>query len=145
VTNPTWTGKSGQDYSFYLYDLAATFYARPGVYILCRAVQIDGITRYEALYVGEAESFEDRLNASRGEHDGFKRALKMGVTHIAARVVAGDRAQRLSVETDLRHALNPPCNAQPVPLPAVPPPLKSLGNNRLPNQNARTLAELLKR
>jgi hypothetical protein len=33
------------------------------------------------------------------------------MTHIAALVVAGD-AERLRIETDLRHGLNPSANAQ---------------------------------
>lgn len=134
MTTVNWTGKSGTTYTFQLYDLAATFYAKPGVYVLCLAVQVGSVTRFQALYVGEAEAFENRLNAGRGDHDGFKRASKMGVTHIAAMVVNGGLAKRLEIESDLRHALNPPCNAQPVP-PALGP--------RGPN--ALTLAELLKR
>jgi hypothetical protein len=36
------------------------------------------------------------------------------MTHIGALVVAGD-TQRIRVETDLRHSLNPSCNRQSVP------------------------------
>jgi hypothetical protein len=138
----TWTGKSGQNYEFAVYSLATDFFAVGGVYILCGSVQaIDG-TRLKALYVGETQSFEDRLNTNRLNHDGYKRAAKMGITHICARVVPQGATERLRIETDLRHALHPPCNAEPVP--RVPPPLpKSLGTGLGPN--ARTLAELLKR
>lgn len=119
MTTVTWTGKSGTDYAFELYPSATDFFAVPGVYIVCRALQVGGVTRYEALYVGEAQSLEDRLNTNGSGHDGLKRALKMGATHIAARVVNGGAAERLRIETDLRHSLNPSCNAEPVPENAV--------------------------
>lgn len=111
-----WVGKSGTPYDFYLYDLTTTFHPVPGVYIFGRWVQVDGVTRPEALYVGEAKSLENRLNTNRASHDGFERAMKAGMTFIAARVAPADDAQRLAIETDLRHKLNPVCNAEPVPV-----------------------------
>lgn len=140
-----WTGKSGRVYTFGVFSLGDIFKPSAGVYIVCRSTQVVGGTSLEALYVGEAESLEDRLNTGRGRHDGFQRALKMGATHVCGMLVPDNAAARVGIETDLRHALNPPCNAQPVPLPPVPPapPLRSLGSTLPPN--ARTLAELLKR
>jgi hypothetical protein len=107
-----WTGLSGQTYEFSVYELAVHFKPLPAVYVLAK---LGHGSRFEALYVGEAESLEDRLNTCRAQHDGFQRALKMGVTHICARLVSNGAAERLRIETDLRHALNPPCNAQPAP------------------------------
>jgi len=111
-----WTGLSGTVYNFYVYDLSATFHPVPSVYIFGRWVPVNGVMRPEALYVGEAKSLEDRLNTNRASHDGFKRAMKAGMTFIAARVAPSDDAQRLAIETDLRHKLNPSCNAEPVPV-----------------------------
>ena len=111
----TWTGVSGWPYEFGVFDLATTFKPSAGVYIICRTVQGLSGSHLEALYVGEAESLEDRLNTCRAQHEGFQRALKMGATTICARLVPNGAAERLRIETDLRHAFNPPCNAQPVP------------------------------
>lgn len=109
-----WTGLSGTRYDFNVYDLATTFYPVPGVYIFGRWTQVNGVTLPEALYVGEAKSLEDRLNTNRAGHDGLKRATKAGMTFIAARVAPADDSQRLRIETDLRHKLNPSCNAESV-------------------------------
>lgn len=107
----TWTGLSGWSYETGVFDLATTFKPSPGIYILCRLVQLGTGSHLEALYIGEAESLENRLNTCREAHDGFQRALKMGATHICARLVSDGAAERLRIETDLRHAFNPPCNA----------------------------------
>lgn len=110
-----WTGLSGWPYDFGVFTLSTIFKPLAGVYIVCRSVQVGNASHLEALYVGEAESLEDRLNTRRASHDGFQRALKMGATHVCARLVPDGAAERLRIETDLRHAFNPPCNAQPVP------------------------------
>lgn len=113
MTTVKWTGASGWSYEFGVFDLFTPFKPAAGVYILCRALQIGIGTHLEALYVGEAQSLEDRLNTNRASHDGFQRALKMGATTICARLVPDGAAERLRIETDLRHALNPSCNAEP--------------------------------
>lgn len=109
----TWPGASGTQYKTELFPIGTQFNAVSGVYIICKAGTAPG--RWKALYVGEAKSLYDRLNAGGGTHDGFVRATRSGATHIAVMRTDGD-AERLRVETDLRHGLNPPCNAQPVPL-----------------------------
>lgn len=110
-----WTGRSGWSYEFGVFDLLTQFKPAAGVYILCRPFQIGQASHLEALYVGEAQSLEDRLNTGRARHEGFQRALKMGATTICARLVPDGAAERLRIETDLRHAWDPPCNAEPVP------------------------------
>jgi len=105
-----WAGNSGTTYEFDVYPIGQEFNPASGVYIFCRHI---GDGRFEALYVGETNSFNDRLNAGLKDHDGFKRAIPNGATHVAVRLVAS--ADRLSVETDLRHRLNPICNRQNVP------------------------------
>ena len=104
----TWTGKSGTRYQFQCYPDGQEFNPVSGVYIFCRPIALAG---WEALYVGEAQGLKDRLNTGISNHDGYRRAKSSGMTHIAAMVVLGD-SERLRVETDLRHGLNPSCNAQ---------------------------------
>lgn len=114
MTTVTWIGKSGQKYTFELYVKGTEFKPLSGLYIFCRPL---GTSQFEALYVGETQSLYDRINTNPLGHDGFKRASGIGFTHIAVLQCAGD-AQRLAIETDLRHGLNPVCNAQNVPLKA---------------------------
>ena len=106
----TWSGASGRKYTFTAYPDKQFFYAVSGVYILCRLLASGN---WEALYVGETQSLHERLNTGIANHDGYARAKKLGMTHIAAMTIAGD-TQRLRVETDLRHGLNPSANAQGV-------------------------------
>lgn len=106
-----WTGASGLPYLFEVHPIGTVFNSVSGVYIACRQIASGS---FEALYVGETQSLYDRLNAGAKDHEGLICASRNGMTHIAARVVAGN-AERLSVETDLRHGLNPSCNRQSVP------------------------------
>jgi hypothetical protein len=104
----TWKGKSGSSYTFEVGRDGQVFHSVSGVYVFCKPI---GLIGWEALYVGEAQSLKDRLNTGISNHDGYRRAKAAGMTHIAAMVVVGD-TERLRVETDLRHGLNPSCNAQ---------------------------------
>lgn len=106
-----WYGISGQKYTFEVYPLGTEFFSLSGVYILCTVLP-DG--RYKALYVGETQSFHDRLNAGLYDHDGYVSATRYGVSHIGALLV-DDSTLRLRIETDLRHALHPVCNRQNTP------------------------------
>lgn len=107
----TWIGASGRSYEFRVFPVGTTYKPVSGVYIACRRL-ISG--SFEALYVGESQSLYDRLNAGLKNHDGLKCAARHGMTHIGAMVVSGN-AERIRIETDLRHALNPQCNKQVVP------------------------------
>lgn len=110
-----WDGRSGARYTFELHPIGTEFNPLPGVYVFAKLVPLpSGANFFEALYVGETESFVDRLNSGAINHDGYKRALASKATHVAA-LICKDRTERLRVETDLRHGLNPVCNAQPVP------------------------------
>ena len=109
-----WAGKSGQEYTFETYPIGTEFNPVSGVYIACKETSPGS---WEAIYVGETQSLFDRLNAGLANHDGLKCANTRGATHIAAIVMNGE-ANRLGIETDLRHGLNPVCNKQRVTNPA---------------------------
>lgn len=113
----TWPGKSGKKYETEVFPVGTQFNPVSGVYILCKP-SATFPNRWDALYVGETQSLYDRLNANASAHDGHKRASRSGATHIAV-VRASGNAERLRIETDLRHGLNPPCNKQPVPATTV--------------------------
>ena len=107
----TWPGLNGQTYTIETFPIGTEFNHVSGVYIICR--QVSG-GRWEAFYVGEAQSLYDRLNAGAQNHDGLKCSRTRGATHIGAMVVSG-KAERLRIETELRHSLNPLCNKLSVP------------------------------
>ncbi|ABC91693.1 hypothetical protein RHE_CH02926 [Rhizobium etli CFN 42] len=111
VTKVVWSGKSGVQYTFEVYPVGQQFNPVSAVYIFCKLV---GVGLYEALYVGEAQSLVDRINTGLMNHDGYKRASRLGANFVGVMAANGD-AYRLSVETDLRHGLDPVCNRQRVP------------------------------
>ena len=114
-TTVTWPGKNGIKYNFETYPWGTEFLPESAVYIACRFVPGLG---WEPFYVGEAESLYERLNAGEKNHLGLKCSVARGATHIGVRFVSRD-AERLRLETELRHSLNPPCNRQSVPANAL--------------------------
>lgn len=105
----TWTGVSGARYTGETVLIGVEFRPLPGVYIACKAVPQGWLT----FYVGETQDLFQRLNAGLERHEGLKRARSFGATHLSVHLVSG-HAERLRVETDLRHGLNPSCNMQPI-------------------------------
>ena len=108
MTTLTCTGDSGCEYEFEVSPVGTHFDPDPGVYI---AFKLPSAGQCEALYVGETQSFADRLNGSTNNHDGLRCAEQNGMSHIATMFVDSDD-ERLRIETDLRHGLNPCCNMQ---------------------------------
>jgi hypothetical protein len=104
-----WTGASGTQYEFQLDAIGAIYRPIEGVYIFSKPL---GNSNHTALYVGETDSFKRRLTDELRSHHSFEGVRLHGAAHISTLRVAGNRANRLYVETDLRNALNPPCNKQ---------------------------------
>ena len=109
TTQLNWTGASGNVYTFSVHPLGTQFNPIPGIYLFCRDIP-DGL---EALYVGETQSFVDRLNTGLQNHDGYKRASRIGFDYVAV-MRCDDSTERLRIETDLRHAFNPIFNRRSV-------------------------------
>ncbi|WP_434612030.1 hypothetical protein [Tabrizicola sp. M-4] len=102
-------GLHGRVHDFNLYPLHGTVFPRvSGVYVAMRSAAFGEIW---PLYVGESDDLYRRLISDRMAHEGLTRAIMRGATHIAAKVM-WDRSARISLETELRHSLNPPCNKQ---------------------------------
>ena len=81
----------------------------PGVYVFCKL----GAAHYwDALYVGECDAFCNRIDRDLRSHHKFNDVTRAGATHICTIHVAGTYADRLRIETDLRHGLRPPFNDQ---------------------------------
>jgi hypothetical protein len=104
-----WVGASGTCYQFQLDPIGSNYRPIEGVYIFCKQAWNGN---YDASYVGETDSLWRRLTNELGAHHAYLDVLRDGATHISTLHVPGDRTYRLYVETDLRNALNPPCNKQ---------------------------------
>ena len=108
MTTVTWNGANGRSYAFQLYPWGTPFIPHAGVYIAARATPPN---RWQALYVGESESLEDRIYTRLAYHDGMKRAHGQGATHIGVYFTFDD-SERMRIESELIHTLMPPCNQQ---------------------------------
>jgi hypothetical protein len=105
-----WPGYNGRRITFHLYDPSrTTFNAVPGVYIVCKQAPNGD---WHAIYVGECESFNERLANGLASHHRLQCMQQHGGTHVCTLVVSGSRQTRLDLETELRSTLNPPCNRQ---------------------------------
>ncbi len=102
----TWPGSGNNEYKFECYRWGAEFNPFSGIYIACKT---SDFAHFNALYVGKAKSFKNRLNSGSKNHDGLKRAEAAGATHICAMLVAAE-SDRAAIEVELIQRLNPPCN-----------------------------------
>lgn len=104
-----WTGATCTTYEFEHHPIDTTFNTVGGVYIFCKE---GADRRWYAVYIGQTDNFRGRLTDELATHHRLESISHAGATHICALVVTGDESKRLAIETDLRHALNPPCNRQ---------------------------------
>ena len=108
VTTITFTGESGRKYTFDTYEKSTKFNDVSAVYIFTkRYVTASGGYSQIALYVGETRELGTRI----GSHEQWPCVERNGCTHISIMQVSGSQ-QRLDIETDLIHSLNPVCNRQ---------------------------------
>lgn len=91
-------------YSFTSYDPGTTTWNDvAGIYIFARPF----LGQWQAIYVGQASSFKDRL----GNHERWTEALRRGATHIHALIVPL-QASRNNIEQSLIQTYQPPLNQQ---------------------------------
>jgi hypothetical protein len=100
-----WTGVSGWPYEYEVVPFDTPLNAVAGNYALCR---LEG-EYWTPLYFGEAEDLSTRCCA---QHEKWAGAMRLGATHIHAKVTLGGKLVRCAEETDLRKAFNPPLNDQ---------------------------------
>ena len=97
-----WTGASGTKYSYTIYTMDTNWNDVPGNYIFAKEVSPHS---WSAVYIGETESFKDRLP----NHNELPCIRKNGGTHIHAHN-NNSSSDRLKEESDLCKANNAPCN-----------------------------------
>lgn len=110
LVNVVWRGASGADYTSTLYGFrsGAVLPAKSGVYIVCTPSRQQPNV-WSAIYVGEAENLNDRLNTNLKNHPRYSCFVRAGATQVCL-LDGGWRDYRLALEQDLRSGLDPPCN-----------------------------------
>ena len=99
----TWTGRSGNGYTHFIYPISTPFDAVPGNYIFAKETSPN---RWTAVYIGQTTNLSERFDY----HHKMPCIRREGATHIHAhRNDGGEQARRLE-ETDLIATYNPPCN-----------------------------------
>ncbi|MDE2744722.1 MAG: hypothetical protein OXI41_01880 [Chloroflexota bacterium] len=98
-----WTGFSGTEYEYYIYEIGQTFDAVPGNYIFARETSPN---RFSPIYIGQTGDLSERFDS----HHKMPCIRRAGATHIHAHKNSGGQAARLAEERDLIRAWNTPCN-----------------------------------
>ncbi len=91
-------------YEFGVYAPNTSWNDNSGIYIF---TGINQNGRWEALYIGQALSFKNRL----ANHDQWNAAARLGATHVHARVVSL-QANRDAIEAELIRSYQPRLNTQ---------------------------------
>ena len=106
MANCIWTGKSGTKYTYTVYEIMSTTWNNAsGNYIFSKK-NADGY--WVALYIGECDSFKERLTPSHHKWDCAVR--REGATHIHARTNEAGVVARRREESDLLGSYRTPCN-----------------------------------
>lgn len=104
-----WKGVSGATYSMQICTFGIAFKETAGVYVFC----YQGTDQlWYAVYVGECENFNDRLNLRLEKHHRWDCIKRHGATRVCCFPVSGGKSARTAVETDIRQLYDPPCNRQ---------------------------------
>ncbi len=97
-----WIGASDKEYIYNIHPIDTEWNDVSGNYIFAKEVSP---LKWEAVYIGETESFKDRLP----NHNELPCILRNGGTHIHTHINESSRA-RLDEETDLLPNNSTPCN-----------------------------------
>lgn len=104
ATKINWTGISGQNYEYEIYEIGDSFKPEAGNYIFCK---LNTAGNWEPQYIGQTNDLNERL----GNHDKEACAKLNGATHIHAHLNPVE-ANRLVEEKDLIENFKPVCNTQ---------------------------------
>lgn len=100
-----WTGKSGREYTHFIYSIDQTFKDVPGNYIFAKETSPH---KWSPCYIGQTGSLRDRMDG----HEKEACARRHGATHIHVHVNSSAEDARRAQERDLIEQWQPPCNKQ---------------------------------
>ena len=101
----SWPGKSGREYTYWIYPIGTSFKGEAGNYIYAKQTSPG---YWSACYIGQTENLDLRL----GDHEKETCAKRHGATHIHAHLNNAGISARLLEEKDLILRWKPPCNEQ---------------------------------
>ena len=102
----TLTGASGNKYEFNVYPLGTEFNVIGAVYYVSkRTVKADGGGEHSKIYIGQTSDMSERFD-NHHKADCFNR---YGANCLSTHREDNEE-NRLSIESDLLEAYNPPCN-----------------------------------
>lgn len=103
-------GMRKREYTFDVKLLKSYMPNCSGVYVFLKKHPLK--PSYDILYIGETESFYNRVYIDLEQHKAWNCALRNGITHIAILAVSGTRQNRVDIETDLKYFNSTICNLQ---------------------------------
>jgi excinuclease UvrABC nuclease subunit len=103
------TDINGESHTFNVYTIGTNFKDIPGIY----AFAAEKPKSFEIVYIGETESFKNRLsNNLEDHHQYFCAVIKHKATHFFTKRLIGGKQKRVKLETALRQIYSPICNNQ---------------------------------
>jgi hypothetical protein len=103
----TLTDEYGSLHEFEVFPIPTRFNSVAGVYCFAN----EASNAWEIQYIGESDSFKNRIDDNLMAHHRYQCAISRGATHFFVKVVP-DKDIRIATETALRHYYEPPCNRQ---------------------------------
>jgi len=99
-----WSGKSGTNYKYWIYEIGNKFKEEAGNYIFAKETKPG---YWKPVYIGQTVNLDERLE----NHEKETCAKRNGATHIHAHLNS-KKEDRLSEEKDLIQKWQPTCNEQ---------------------------------
>jgi hypothetical protein len=105
LATATWTGQSGENYSFTVYPINTRFRAVGAVYIFSKRTISNGSATHRFIYIGETGDLSTRFD----NHHKANCIAKNEANCISIHLEDSDD-RRLEIETDLCRLHDTPCN-----------------------------------
>ena len=100
-----WTGKSGREYTYWLYKIGTSFSAVPANYIFCEETTEN---KLRSIYIGQTGDLSERFD----NHHRMPCIKREGATHICTHKSSSEEDVRMTEEADLIANYDPPCNRE---------------------------------
>ena len=89
-----WKGKSGQAYTYHLYNIGTQMDPVPANYIFAKATEPN---RFRAIYIGQTGDISERFD----NHHKMPSIKKEGATHVCTHKSSTSETERQAEESDL--------------------------------------------
>ena len=100
-----WSGASGEEYKYYVYEIGTSFQNCPGNYIFAK---LTGLGDWFPIYIGKTGHLNSRLSC----HDKMPCIKRHGATHVHVHKNSSDVEVRRLEKSDLLAKWPSPCNVK---------------------------------